>query len=44
MATLAVSEFEGFLLVGSFTAWAIVAALVTDLLLLGPLLIALDDR
>jgi len=44
MATLAVSEFEGFLLVGGFTAWAIVAALVTDLLLLGPLLIALDDR
>jgi predicted RND superfamily exporter protein len=44
MATLAVSEFEGFLLVGGFTAWSIFAALVTDLFLLGPLLIALDDR
>jgi predicted RND superfamily exporter protein len=44
MLVLTVSDFRGFLYLGGFTAWAIIAALVTDLLLLGPLLVALDDR
>jgi hypothetical protein len=44
MLTLMVSDFNGFLYLGALTALAVVAALVTDLLLLGPLLVTLDDR
>ena len=44
MLALTASEFTGFLYLGGFTAWSILAALVTDLLLLGPLLVALEDR
>jgi len=44
MLAMGASEFNGFLYLGGFTAWAVVAALVTDLLMLGPLLVALDDR
>ena len=44
MLVMCVSEFNAFLFLGGFTAWAILAALITDLFLLGPLLVALDDR
>jgi hypothetical protein len=44
LLTLGASEFSGFLYLGGFTAWAVVAALITDLMLLGPLLVALDKR
>jgi predicted RND superfamily exporter protein len=44
MMAMAASEFTGFLYLGGFTAWSVVAALITDLLLLGPLLVVLDDR
>jgi len=44
MMAMAASEFNGFLYLGGFTAWSVVAALVTDLLLLGPLLVILEDR
>ena len=44
MLVMCVSEFNAFLYLGAFTAWAIFAALITDLFLLGPLLVALDDR
>ena len=44
MLAMTASEFTGFLYLGAFTAWSVVAALVTDLLLLGPLLVFLDDR
>ena len=41
-SAVAASEFEGFLLLGTLTAWVVVVALATDLLLMGPLLRALD--
>ncbi len=44
LLTLGASEFNGFLTLGGFTAWAVVAALLTDLFLLGPLLVVLDKR
>ncbi len=44
LMTLGASEFNGFLTLGGFTAWAVLAALLTDILLLGPLLVALDER
>ena len=44
LLTLGASEFNGFLVLGGFTAWAVLAALLTDILLLGPLLVALDKR
>jgi len=44
MLAMTASEFTGFLYLGAFTAWSVVAALITDLLLLGPLLVLLDDR
>ena len=44
MLAMGASEFNGFLYLGGFTAWAVIAALITDLLMLGPLLVALDDR
>ena len=44
LLTLGASEFNGFLMLGGFTAWAVLAALLTDILLLGPLLVALDKR
>lgn len=44
LMTLGASEFNGFLTLGGFTAWAVLAALLTDILLLGPLLVALDKR
>ena len=44
MLAMTASEFNGFLYLGGFTAWSVVAALITDLLLLGPLLVLLDDR
>ncbi len=44
MLVLGFSEFKGFLYLGGFTAWAVLAALITDLLLLGPMLVAVDDR
>ena len=42
MMAMAASEFTGFLYLGMLTAWCVVVALLTDLLLLGPLLVALD--
>ena len=44
MLVMCVSKTNAFLYLGAFTAWAIFAALITDLFLLGPLLVALDDR
>jgi predicted RND superfamily exporter protein len=44
MMAMAASEFTGFLYLGMLTAWSVVAALFTDLLLLGPLLVALDKQ
>lgn len=44
MLVMCVSEFNAFLYLGGFTAWAILAALITDIFLLGPLLVAVDDR
>ena len=44
MLAMSASEFTGFLYLGGFTAWSVLAALLTDLLLLGPLLVVLDDR
>ena len=44
MLALTASEFTGFLYLGGFTAWSVLAALVTDLFLLGPLLVVLEDR
>jgi len=41
-AAVTVSEFQGFLLLGLLTSWVVVVALATDLLLMGPLLAALD--
>jgi predicted RND superfamily exporter protein len=44
MMAMAASEFTGFLYLGMLTSWAVVVAVVTDLLLLGPLLVVLDER
>ena len=41
-SAMAISEFQGFLLLGSLTAWVVIVALATDLLMMGPLLKALD--
>jgi hypothetical protein len=41
-SAVAASEFQGFLLLGLLTAWVVIVALATDLLMMGPLLKALD--
>ncbi len=40
--SVAASEFQGFWLLGMLTAWSVVVALATDLLVMGPLLRVLD--